>query len=68
LEVANIRGREQGVVTIIETWESLEDLQVHLSAPHMIAYEEEVKGEERFFLRVIIRGRESHLPYFEYQQ
>jgi len=31
------------VVTIIEKWDSLEDLQVHLSAPHMLAYKENVK-------------------------
>ena len=31
------------VVTIIEKWDSLEDLQAHLSAPHMLAYKETVK-------------------------
>ncbi len=31
------------VVTIIEKWESLEDLQTHLSAPHMLSYREKVK-------------------------
>ena len=31
------------VVTIIEKWGSLEDLQAHLSAPHMLAYREKVK-------------------------
>ena len=31
------------VVTIIEKWGSLEDLQAHLSAPHMLAYKEKVK-------------------------
>ena len=31
------------VVTIIEKWDSLEDLQVHLSTPHMLAYKENVK-------------------------
>ena len=31
------------VVTIIEKWRSFEDLQVHLSAPHMLAYKEKVK-------------------------
>jgi quinol monooxygenase YgiN len=29
--------------TIIEKWDCLEDLQAHLSAPHMIAYKEKVK-------------------------
>ena len=31
------------VVTIIEKWGSLEDLQTHLTAPHMLAYKEKVK-------------------------
>ena len=30
-------------VTIIERWESLEDLKAHLAAPHMDAYRERVK-------------------------
>ena len=32
------------VVTIIEKWGSLEDLQIHLTAPHMLAYREKVKN------------------------
>ncbi len=32
----------ENVVTIIEKWHSLEDLQAHLSAPHMLAYRENV--------------------------
>jgi quinol monooxygenase YgiN len=31
------------VVTIIEKWLSLEELQAHLSAPHMLAYQKKVK-------------------------
>ncbi len=31
------------LVTIIEKWHCLEDLQTHLSAPHMLAYREKVK-------------------------
>ena len=31
------------VVTIIEKWNSLDELQAHLSAPHMLAYKENVK-------------------------
>jgi quinol monooxygenase YgiN len=31
------------VVTIIEKWDSLQDLKAHLSAPHMLAYREKVK-------------------------
>lgn len=30
-------------VTIIEKWETLEDLHAHFSAPHMIAYKNQVK-------------------------
>jgi quinol monooxygenase YgiN len=33
----------KNVVTIIEKWQSLEDLKAHLSAPHMRAYQEKVK-------------------------
>ena len=32
------------VVTIVEKWESIEDLKVHLTAPHMITYKEKVKN------------------------
>ena len=31
------------VVTIIEKWDSLADLQAHMTAPHMLAYKEKVK-------------------------
>lgn len=31
------------VVTILEAWESLPDLQAHLKAPHMLTYREKVK-------------------------
>jgi quinol monooxygenase YgiN len=30
-------------VTIIEKWNSLEDLKAHLSSPHMLAYREKTK-------------------------
>jgi quinol monooxygenase YgiN len=33
----------ENVVTIIEKWGSLEDLRAHLSAPHMLAYQKQVK-------------------------
>jgi quinol monooxygenase YgiN len=33
----------RNVVTIIEKWESLKDLQAHLTAPHMLTYKEKVK-------------------------
>ena len=42
------------VVTIIEKWDSLEDLQAHLSAPHMLAYKENVKDlVEKLSLKVL---------------
>ncbi|WP_300459450.1 putative quinol monooxygenase [Desulfobacula sp.] len=31
------------VVTIIEKWNSLEDLMAHLSSPHMLVYREKTK-------------------------
>lgn len=34
--------REQ-VVTIVEKWESLQALEAHLAAPHMLEYREQVK-------------------------
>lgn len=42
------------VVTIIEKWESLEDLQAHLSAPHMLTYREKVKDlVEKVSLKIL---------------
>jgi quinol monooxygenase YgiN len=32
------------VVTMVERWADLKALEEHLSAPHMLAYREEVKG------------------------
>jgi quinol monooxygenase YgiN len=40
---AQIPVREN-VVTMVEKWADLKALEAHLSAPHMIAYREEVKG------------------------
>jgi quinol monooxygenase YgiN len=34
---------DANLVTIIEKWESVEDLKAHLSAPHMLAYGAKVK-------------------------
>ena len=34
---------DASVVTIVEKWESIEALQAHASAPHMLAYREKVK-------------------------
>ena len=42
------------VVTIIEKWASLEALQVHLAAPHMLAYQKQVKAlVEKVVLKVL---------------
>jgi quinol monooxygenase YgiN len=35
---------DENLVTVIEKWESLEDLHAHLSAPHMLAYREKVSA------------------------
>ena len=35
--------KDQNVATIIEKWRSLEDLQAHLTAPHMLTFKDEVK-------------------------
>ncbi|RLD67204.1 MAG: antibiotic biosynthesis monooxygenase [Bacteroidetes bacterium] len=34
----------KNVITVIEKWESIEDLHAHLSAQHMLAYKEKVKN------------------------
>ena len=34
---------DKNLVTIVEKWESLDDLLAHLSAPHMLTYGERVK-------------------------
>ncbi len=34
---------DKNCVTLLERWESLEALQAHLGAPHMLAYREKVK-------------------------
>ncbi len=39
-----VQEKDANVVTIVEKWNSLEDLQAHLGAPHMLAYGEKVKG------------------------
>ena len=45
---------DENVVTIIEKWESLEALQVHLKSPHMLAYREKVKNiVESVLLKVL---------------
>ena len=45
------------VVTIIEKWDKLEDLQAHLSAPHMLVYKEKVKDlVDNVSLKVLIEA------------
>jgi len=45
------------VVTIIEKWSSLEDLQAHLTAPHMLAYKEKVKDlVDKVSLKVLMEA------------
>ena len=44
----------ENVVTIIERWESVEDLKAHVSAPHMLAYKETTKDlVDKMSLRVL---------------
>lgn len=38
-----IQETNPDVVTIVEKWESLEDLQAHFTTPHMLSYRENVK-------------------------
>jgi len=45
------------VVTIVEKWDSLEDLRAHLTAPHMLEYKENVKDMvEKVVLKVLERA------------
>ena len=34
---------DASVITIVERWESLDDLKAHLVAPHMLEYRERIK-------------------------
>ena len=38
-----VQETDSSVVTIVEKWESIEALQAHLTAPHMLAYKEKTK-------------------------
>lgn len=38
-----VQDLDEDTVTIIEKWESLDKLKVHLTAPHMNSFREEVK-------------------------
>jgi quinol monooxygenase YgiN len=37
-----IQEQDPNVVTVIEKWESFSHLQAHFTAPHMLAYKEQV--------------------------
>jgi len=39
-----VQELDPNVVTVIEKWNTLEDLRAHLEAPHMLAFRERVKG------------------------
>jgi quinol monooxygenase YgiN len=44
----------KNVVTIVEKWASLENLKAHLSAPHMVSYQEKVKNlVEKVSLKIL---------------
>ncbi len=36
--------KENGIITVIEKWESIEDFYAHLSASHMIEFRENING------------------------
>ncbi len=38
-----VQALDANVVTIVEQWESVEHLQAHLVAPHMLSFREDVK-------------------------
>ncbi|MEE4114133.1 MAG: putative quinol monooxygenase [Desulfobacteraceae bacterium] len=45
------------IVTIIEKWQTLEDLKKHLSSPHMLAYRETVKDHvEHVSLKILMEA------------
>jgi len=49
-----IQVMQTNTVTVIEKWESLPQMQAHLSAPHMLEYRSKVKGMvESVELRVL---------------
>ena len=45
---------DKNLVTVVEKWDSVEDLQAHMVAPHMEVYHENVKDMvEKVSLRVL---------------
>jgi quinol monooxygenase YgiN len=50
----SIQELDKNVVTIVEKWNRLEDLQAHLTAPHMLAYKKDVETlVEKMSLKVL---------------
>lgn len=43
VEIPRIESTDKNRITLIETWDSTESLNEHLSLPHMLAYRESVK-------------------------
>jgi len=53
----SLQELNDNVVTIIEKWDSLEDLQEHLTAPHMLVYKEKVKDfVDKVSLKVLMEA------------
>ncbi|MDT8377578.1 MAG: putative quinol monooxygenase [Desulfotignum sp.] len=49
--------KDDHVVTVIEKWNSLEDLTAHMSAPHMLAYREKTRAlVERTSVRILTQA------------
>lgn len=42
--IAAQAAARDNVVTVVEKWESIEDLEAHLMAPHMLDYRKRVKA------------------------
>lgn len=54
LEAQNL---DENLVIVIEKWESVDDLKVHLTAPHMLVYREKVASMvEGVVLKVLQDG------------
>ena len=49
-----IQELDENVVTIVEKWNCLEDLQAHFTAPHMVTYKKDVEMlVEKMSLKVL---------------
>jgi quinol monooxygenase YgiN len=49
-----VQEKNDQVVTVIEKWDSLEDLTAHISAPHMRAYKEKTRDlVEKTSIRIL---------------